>query len=280
MICDELDDIVRTALQAGHQRRIGFSVQQVNSVQAHHEVLYSECLARLVKVDGTVVTAGEFMPALEASGYAPNLDRHMLNLAVELLSNNASGPLGCNISTLNFSDSETRSMLYDQLFRHRSFAPRLVLEITERSPIAQLSRTAEFVQDIRSLGYRVAVDDFGASFSTPEVIFSMAVDIVKIDSFFVQSSSRPDADRMLHHMVGLASCVAPTIVVEGVETYNQLTLARAAGATHVQGYLLSEPTLFPTYPGSAGSAGMDIGECTPGATSDGKKITRIRENAP
>ncbi|PDT33060.1 MULTISPECIES: EAL domain-containing protein [Sinorhizobium] len=100
MICDELDDIVRTVLQAGQQRRIGFSVQQVNSVKAHHEVLYSECLARLVKVDGTVVTASEFMPALEASRYAPNLDRHMLNLAVELLSNKASGPLGCNISTL------------------------------------------------------------------------------------------------------------------------------------------------------------------------------------
>ncbi|WP_085035862.1 EAL domain-containing protein [Ensifer aridi] len=248
MICNELGNIVRTVLQAGQQRRIGFTVQQVNSVNAHHEVLYSECLARLVKVDGTVITAGEFMPALEASGDAPKLDRHMLNLAVDWLSNNPSGPLGCNISALNFSDSENRAVLYDQLYRHRALAPRLVLEITERSPIAQLSRTAEFIHDIRKLGYRVAIDDFGAGFSTPEAIFSIAVDIVKVDSSFVQLSSRADAARLLHHMVGLASCVASTIVIEGVETYAQLALATAAGATHVQGYLLSEPTLSPIYP--------------------------------
>ncbi|OAP44158.1 hypothetical protein ATC00_24515 [Sinorhizobium americanum] len=267
MICNELDNIVRAVQQTGQLKRIGFSVQQVNSVNAHHEVLYSECLARLVKADGTVITASEFVPALEASGYAPKLDCHMLNLAVDWLSNNANGSLGCNISTLSFSDSEPRAMLYDQLYQHRSLAPRLVLEITERSPIAKLSCTAEFVKDIRRLGYRVAVDDFGAGFSTPEAIFSMAVDIVKVDSFFVQSSSRPDADRLLHHMVGLASCVAPTIVVEGVETYNQLTLARAAGATHVQGYLLSEPTLSPIHPGLARSGGMDIGESTRNATT-------------
>lgn len=118
---------------------------------------------------------------------------------------------------MNFSDSENRAVLYDQLYRYRSLAPRLVLEITERSPIAQLSGTAEFIHDIRKLGYRVAVDDFGAGFSTPEAIFSIAVDIVKVDSFFVQLSSRADANRILHHTVGLASCVAPTIVIEGVE---------------------------------------------------------------
>ncbi len=94
----------------------------------------------------------------------------------------------------------------------------------------------------------------------------MAVDIIKIDAFFVQLNRRLAADRVLHHMVGLASCAAPTIVVEGVETYEQLTLAKAAGATHVQGYLLSEPTLCPVFrglahPGAPGSAtdGWDAG---------------------
>ncbi|APG86966.1 histidine kinase (plasmid) [Sinorhizobium americanum CCGM7] len=265
MICGEPDNIARAVLEAIHQRRIGFSVQQVISVNAH-EVLYSECLARLVEVDGSVITAGEFMPALEASGCAPKLDQHILKLAFDWLCNTASGALGCNISTLSFSDSETHSMIYDQLYRHRSLAPRLVLELTERSPIAQLSHAADFIQDIRRLGYRVAVDDFGAGFSTPEAIFSIAVDIVKVDSFFVQLSSRRDADRLLQHMVGVASCAAPTIVIEGVETYNQLTLAGAAGATHVQGYLFSEPTLFPIYPESGRATAVDIGECTPGAT--------------
>ncbi|WP_181149590.1 EAL domain-containing protein [Ensifer aridi] len=164
---------------------------------------------------------------------------------------------------MNFSNTENRAMLYDHLHRNRSFAPRLVLEITESAPSFG---AAEFIRDIRKLGYRVAIDDFGTGFSTPEGIFSMAVDIIKIDAFFVQLNRRLAADRVLHHMVGLASCAAPTIVVEGVETYEQLTLAKAAGATHVQGYLLSEPTLCPVFrglahPGAPGSAtdGWDAG---------------------
>lgn len=51
--------------------------------------------------------------------------------------------------------------------------------------------------------------------------------------------------------------MAPTIVVEGIETYEQLTLARAAGATRVQGYLLSEPPLWPVFGGLAHHAVMD-----------------------
>ncbi|MCA1371718.1 EAL domain-containing protein [Bradyrhizobium sp. BRP14] len=245
---DEVDNIVRTAFQAMRHGRIGFSVQQVNCVNDHHEVLYSQSLARLLKLDGAVITAGEFLPALEASGYAPELDRCILSLAFEWLSNSASGSLGCNVSSLNFSSGERRAMLYDQLHRNRSLAPRMVLEIAES---AASFGAAELIRDIRKLGYRVAIDDFGTGFSTPEAIFSMAVDIIKIDAFFVQLNRRLGADRLLHHMVGLASCAAPTIVVEGIETYEQLTLARAAGATHVQGYLLSEPTLYPVFRGLA-----------------------------
>ncbi|WP_150852044.1 EAL domain-containing protein [Sinorhizobium arboris] len=253
---DEVDNIVRTALQAMRQGRIGFSVQQVNYVDDHHEVLYSECLAGLLKLDGSVITAGEFLPALEASAYAPELDRCILGLAFEWLSNSACGSLGCNVSSLNFSSGEQRAMLYDQLHRNRSLAPRLVLEITESAPMIEKFGAAELIQDFRKLGYRVAIDDFGTGFWTPEAIFSVAVDIIKIDAFFVQLDGRLNADRLLHHMVGLASCVAPTIVVEGIETYEQLTLARAAGATHVQGYLLSEPPLFPVFRGLAHHAVM------------------------
>ncbi len=87
----------------------------------------------------------------------------------------------------------------------------------------------------------------------------MAVDIIKIDAFILQSNSRLSADRLLYHMAG-----SPTIVVEGVETYEQLALARAAGATHVQGYLLSEPPLCPVFRGLAHRAVMGsttVGVC-------------------
>ncbi|WP_181149589.1 EAL domain-containing protein [Ensifer aridi] len=85
MNLDEVDNIVRTARRAMRLGRIGFSVQQVNCIHDHHEVIYYECLARL-NLDGAVITAGEFLPALEASGYAPELDLHLelsLRMVVE-----------------------------------------------------------------------------------------------------------------------------------------------------------------------------------------------------
>lgn len=69
----KLGDVVRTVLQAMRQGRIGFSVQQVNCVGEHHKVFYSECLARLIRLDGTLMTAGEFMPTLEEWEYGSEL---------------------------------------------------------------------------------------------------------------------------------------------------------------------------------------------------------------
>lgn len=68
---------------------------------------------------------------------------------------------------------------------------------------------------------------------------------MKLDAFFIGRGGKD----FLHHLVGLASCVAPMVVVEGVETYAQFEVAKRAGATHVQGFLLSEPTLYPVYCG-------------------------------
>lgn len=246
----EINSIAGDVIQAMQQGRIGFAVQEVNAVEERTDVLYSECLARLVAPDGIVIPAGAFIPALEALGRAPELDRYILNLAFDWMYENTSGSLGCNVSTQNFLNMGCLELLYDQLYLHRSLAPRMVLEITESVPITLCPSTVNLIQELRKLGYRVAVDDFGKGFLTPDVLFSVAVDVVKIDGFFVGLSKRQSPDRILKYMVGLASCATSQIVVEGVETYEHLALAKGAGATHVQGYLLSKPRLSPIYQGA------------------------------
>jgi EAL domain-containing protein (putative c-di-GMP-specific phosphodiesterase class I) len=72
-------------------------------------------------------------------------------------------------------------------------------------------------------------------------------DIVKIDKVFLQDNRySADGKGSLWHMVQLASCFSPVVVVEGVETNNQVARARAAGATHLQGYLLARPCFIGT----------------------------------
>lgn len=248
------DRVVGAVTQAMREGRIGFSLQQVNAVDDTGEVLYSECLGRLVERDGAVSTSEEFTAFLEASGRVASFDRYMLGLAFEWLDCNPSGVLGCDISAGNILDENTWSELYDLLSRNREMASRLVLEITECLPLATLPMAAEFIEGARELGYRIALDSFGTGHSTPESLLSVPVDIVKLDAFFIgrgQSGGQGQGGSkgFLHHLVGLASCVAPAVVVDGIETYGQLEAVKKAGATHVQGFLLSEPTLYPVYCG-------------------------------
>jgi EAL domain-containing protein (putative c-di-GMP-specific phosphodiesterase class I) len=251
---------VTEAMQEG---RIGFSLQHVNSLEDAGDVLYSECLGRLVEPDGTVRTIGEFIAFLEATGRVAAFDRHMIGLAFEWLDGHPTRVLGCNVSAANIADERHWADLHDLLFRNRKMASRLVLEITESLPIATLPSAAEFLRSARALGYKIALDDFGTGYATPEALLSIPVDMVKVDAFFIQQG-RGQARRFLHHIVGLASCVAPIVIVEGIETYAQLEAARAAGATHVQGFLLSEPTLVPVHCGLANfsaKAFMRNGRC-------------------
>jgi len=252
MKVEKFNNVTGAVEQAMQNGRIGFALQQVNAVDDSRIVLYSECLGRLIEPDGTIRTAGEFLEFLDAARSSPTFERHILSLAFDWLSCHPSDVLGCNISAENISDPQNWAALYELLFQHRLLASRLVLEITESLPITELFVAAELLQTIRVLGYKIAVDDFGTGYSTAESLLSIPVDIVKIDAFFVRHR-RDDSERFLRHMVGLASCAASTVVVEGIETYAQLEAAKTAGATHVQGFLLSEPTLLPVYCGPSNS---------------------------
>ncbi|HXV30282.1 MAG TPA: EAL domain-containing protein [Sinorhizobium sp.] len=241
------NSVIAVVAEAMRQGRIGFALQQVNSVVDLSDVLYSECLGRLVESDGAVRTSGEFIAGLQAARCAPVFDRHLIGLAFDWLADHPARVLGCNISTENIADEENRTVLYDLLSGHSAIASRFVLEFTESSPILTSSVAAELFQSIRALGYRIAVG-FGTGHLSPEALLSIPIDIIKIDALSVQQSC-DEGERFLRHLVGLASCAAPTVVVEGIETYAQFEAARAAGATHVQGVLLSEPTLPPVYCG-------------------------------
>ncbi|GAB1584222.1 EAL domain-containing protein [Phyllobacterium phragmitis] len=236
-----LNDEIAKALVEG---RVGFSWQHVYSTDNVTEILYSECLGRIVDSDGATVTAGSVLPFMEAHGLLSTLDRYIIDLAFDWLLKHPEMVLGCNLSAKSISEAANWCPLYDLLYRRRSLASRMVLEITEKLPVATALQAADLIQSVRSLGYRIALDDFGAGYSTAQSLFSIPSDIVKIDAFFVQQQ-RMSSERILAHMVGLASCAAPIVVVEGIETYEQLAAARSAGATHVQGYLLSEPTEVP-----------------------------------
>ena len=132
------------------------------------------------------------------------------------------------------------------MLAEEGIAPELVTcEITEQA--GEDARMRALARELRAVGVRLAVDDFGAGHSTAERVRALQPDTVKIDSDWFQAvAARPDALRLLPALFARLSDLGCTILVEGVETPRQLLAAVEAGADLLQGYLLARPALAGT----------------------------------
>lgn len=226
------------------ENRIEVAVQGIHCVANTDRLLYGECLARLLNRDGSITSAGEFIPILDIWGKTPLLDQHMVKLVLDELDTDSRAVLGCNISTDSLTVADWR-LIYRQLAERAHLVHRLVLEITETRPLSDIMTANRCLAAARKLGCLIAVDDFGSGHVTPWQLLRLEIDIVKIDASFVREIKESKfGGNSLQYMTGLAKCAAPVVVVEGVETNNQLIDVVMAGATHAQGFLLSRPAFL------------------------------------
>jgi EAL domain-containing protein (putative c-di-GMP-specific phosphodiesterase class I) len=124
-------------------------------------------------------------------------------------------------------------------------AEALVLEITETAPIADLDRAREAIEQLRTLGVIVSVDDFGAGFTSLAYLGSLAVGELKLDRSFIADLTKTRATRdvtLVRSTIGLAHSLGLRVVAEGVEDAEALDLLASLGCDLAQGYLIGRPT--------------------------------------
>jgi EAL domain-containing protein (putative c-di-GMP-specific phosphodiesterase class I) len=118
----------------------------------------------------------------------------------------------------------------------------LEIEITESAPVTNMTNLANAVRLLQSKSLKVYLDDFGTGYSTMQYLVSVPVDGVKMDKSFVQQAPLiPAARLVLKSLIDLANEIGVTVVCEGVETLEQLTLVKKFGAHVIQGYLTGKP---------------------------------------
>ena len=223
--------------------RLRFAFQPV--VRASDgKVDYYECLIRMVERDGTIIAAGQFVPAIEQLGFIRTLDRYVLEKAVEELGADPEISLGFNISGLTAADKPWLRAIASLLRNRPSVARRIVVEITETAALSDIEESAEFVRTLRDLGCRVALDDFGAGFTSLRHLKTLAVDTVKIDGSFIRDiATNAESQQLLRHMLGLAWGLGLGTVAEFVETEEQAAILRREGVDLLQGYHFGKPML-------------------------------------
>ncbi len=232
--------VVEEAIAEG---RIGFAIQGIHAIDDPGQILYGECLARLTEQNGTEHPDSAFVPALEALGEAPTLDRHMLKLVLDELESDPLAVLGCNLSADNLSDPANWAHIRDQIAARSELTSRLILKITATLPFADIALADNLLSEARDIGCRIAIDDHGCGYAIYLCLWGVKADIVKIGTSFAPDPCCHDAQGAFSFLVGLAARAAPVVVVEDIETVEQLEAARFAGATHAQGYSRSTPVI-------------------------------------
>jgi diguanylate cyclase (GGDEF)-like protein len=119
---------------------------------------------------------------------------------------------------------------------------RLCIEVTEASMTQDLERSEHVLSGLRSLGVRIALDDFGTSFASLAHLKRFGVDTIKIDRSLVRGLDSPNADDLLvRSIVSLAAALELEVVAEGIETQAQAEALLRAGCTRAQGYFYAPP---------------------------------------
>ena len=148
-----------------------------------------------------------------------------------------------NVSPRQLRDPGFTVTLVSALTQSGLAPHRLELEVTETVFLELTDQTRKVLEQIQSLGVRLAMDDFGTGYSSLGYLRQAKFDTLKIDRSFVQSMNATDVEStaIVRAVVALASNLGMKTVAEGVQTEEQLALVRVLGCDRIQGYIFSRP---------------------------------------
>lgn len=246
----DIGEEVKLALK---EERLSFAYQPIVAA-ASKEPQFHECLLRMRQPDGEIVPAGRFVPVIEQLGLIRAIDRRGLDLTLAELEAYPEIQLAVNISGLTATDRSWLRALTASLKDRRDLAERLIIEITETVAMYDIEETARFVSAVRDLGCRVAVDDFGAGYTTFRHLQALTVDVVKIDGSFVKGIRQSEGNQLfLRNLLSLAQAFGLLTVAECVETAEDAEYLMKEGVDLLQGYYFGAPASDPVWR-SAGPA--------------------------
>jgi PAS domain S-box-containing protein len=205
-------------------------------------VVQQELLIRMKPLDGsdTMISPGLFLPAAEESGLIAQIDRWVINRAVELAATGAAVEL--NVSAASISDPSLVDYIRRAIGRTGADPASLVFEITETTLISDEAAARAFVEGLHRLGCKIALDDFGTGYGGFTYLKQLPIDFLKIDIEFVRDLKYdPASQKVVEAVVNLARGFGLTTVGEGVEDAETLALLQSLGVDRAQGYHIGRP---------------------------------------
>jgi EAL domain-containing protein (putative c-di-GMP-specific phosphodiesterase class I) len=201
-----------------------------------------ETLVRWTHPTRGFVSPVDFIPLAEAWGRIHTLTDWVMRRAMEETLDLAGLQVAFNASALEFTDADIVERIKGQL-DHTGFDPRrLEVEITETAILSNEDQVRENMNVLRALGLKVALDDFGAGYSSLGHLRRYPFDKLKIDrEFVIDCTGDVQSATVVHAVVSIGRALGMKVVAEGVETEQQRQFLKIAGVHAMQGYLFGKP---------------------------------------
>ena len=235
--------------QALDENRFQLYAQHIHALHTTAPLrgIHAEVLLRMVEHDGSLVAPGIFLPAAERFYLASRIDqwvlRHAIDQLVALPNASLVDTLCVNLSGQSIGDRVFHRQAIEILTEAGSeICKRLCLELTETAAVTHMADAAFFIAQVRALGARIALDDFGAGASSFGYLKSLSVDVLKIDGQFIRNLTEDRLnDATVRCFVEVAQVVGVKTVAEFVDRPETLARVREIGVDFAQGYLLHKP---------------------------------------
>ena len=217
---------------------------------ADRKSVHQEILVRILDRKGALVLPGQFIEVAESLGMAQEIDLCVLGKVVDVLQ----GPeyrgrktrLFVNLSRTSISDPHWVRRFHSMLAAAPIDHSQLVFEITETAAMSSVDVTQEFIAQMKGMGCRFALDDFGAGFSSFYFLKRFDVDYLKIDGSFVRELASDNASRLfVRALCDVARGLNKQVVAEWVEDQAVMDILVGMGVQYGQGFLFARPLPFP-----------------------------------
>lgn len=240
---NEITNNMEQALKEGEfivylQPKIGLS---------NNQLVGAEALVRWKKKDGTMILPNDFIPIFEKNGFIINLDFFVYEEVCKMIYGWLSRglkvvPISINVSRLHLNDENFIRDIKRLVDKYNIPYHLIELEITESIFLNNTEVAISTMRSLRNLGFVVSMDDFGAGYSSLNLLKEMTTDVIKLDKeFFGKGEMQKEEQIILSSIISMAKQLNMKVLSEGVETQKQSDFLKSVYCDMAQGFLFSRP---------------------------------------
>lgn len=211
-----------------------------------NELIGSEALARW-KSNGRLIPPNDFIPLCETCGLIIDLDLHIFESVLKFLRKMlnegvACVPVSINLSRLHLFDKKTLQVIADKMKLYQIPTSLIEIELTESAFFDNMDIIIEFISELHKQGFQVSMDDFGSGYSSLNMLKDVAIDVLKIDRGFLLDTSNIEKRQVIFSTIAeMSKKLNIKVIVEGVETIENIQMMKDARFEFAQGYYYSRP---------------------------------------